>query len=517
MDPKRPPGKTYSESMNEWAAQRQIVHGDRSRLLHPPYDAHPVAKLFGYLFRLLVLFLVPTVVYFVMLRQYAKSDAFNETLGSGLAATLNAQKAESRKAAWSFDGMLTLKSVEAKGAPGAFYEKLDARNIGTRVPLVMLWRKDWVLPRVSIEDLTLALRSGGLGTAPQYQLDGSEDEIRLPNLPSALDPVPKTGAVSTRPPRVLRAGLGIAPDYANLKINGIQTARLQATWGNAPATRGAVTGMQTDLTRTSTGWAVSGNGGTFRLGWLEDMAIEKLAVTVGQEEALMEEILLTRATGGKAALAGRLTFGELPELTAELNLEGVKLQDLIASEPGNLFSVEAGGTVKLSGSLNRATGIRMEGQLNLGAGRIAGLPVLRALSQITGEDQFRQVMIQSGKVDFTSEGSADHGGLIVEIQRLEVDCGSLVRLKGNYRQERIRENTLAEGGIPVDRLKVSGLLQLGLAPHLASKMKPAVLERFFKASADGWLWLDLPVDRLPGGQFTRDIAGQLLEAWNPSP
>ena len=52
--PKRPAGKSYSEVMNEWAAQREFMGGNRSRLLHPPYDAHPVRKVLGYLGRLLV-------------------------------------------------------------------------------------------------------------------------------------------------------------------------------------------------------------------------------------------------------------------------------------------------------------------------------------------------------------------------------------------------------------------------------------------------------------------------------
>lgn len=518
MDPKRHAGKTYSEVMNEWAAQRQIVHGDRSRLLHPPYDAHPVAKLFGYLFRLLVVLLVPAIIYLLLLRQYATSEGFNESMGSGLAATLNAKKAESRKASWTYDGMLTLGSVEAKGAPGAFYDKLEAQNVSTRVPLAMLWRKDWVLPRVSIESLSLALRSGGLGTAPQYHSpNNGEEEIRLPTLPPPSGEMPKTGALPSRQPKVMRAGFGIEPDFANIRINGLQTARLNAVWGSAPATRGTVTGMQTDISRTAAGWEISGNGGTFQQSWLDGMHIEKLAVTLNQHDAHLGEVRFTPATGGKAGLTGRLTLGEVPELTAQLELEGIKLQNLIAAEPGNLFSVEAGGTVKLSGSPNRVTGIRMEGQLTLGSGRLAGLPLLKALSQISGEDQLRQVSIHDGHVDFTSEGSAEHGGLIVEIPRMELNLGPVARLKGQYRQELIRATEDSEGRKTAERLKVSGLLQLGLAPHLAPKFKAVILERYFKASSDGWIWLDLPVDRLPNGQFTRDLAGEMVQAWNTAP
>ena len=81
--PKRPAGKSYSEVMNEWAAQREFMGGNRSRLLHPPYDAHPVRKVLGYLGRLLVVIVIPLAVYLVLLGSYGKSKEFNKTMSDG--------------------------------------------------------------------------------------------------------------------------------------------------------------------------------------------------------------------------------------------------------------------------------------------------------------------------------------------------------------------------------------------------------------------------------------------------
>ena len=70
--------------MNEWASQRNFVQDSRSRLLHPPYDASPGMKVFGYLIRLLAAALVPAVAYVFFLNSYTSGADFNKLLGAGV-------------------------------------------------------------------------------------------------------------------------------------------------------------------------------------------------------------------------------------------------------------------------------------------------------------------------------------------------------------------------------------------------------------------------------------------------
>ncbi len=514
--PKRPSEKTYSDVMNEWAAQRHFVNANRSRILHPPYDAHPVAKFIGYLWRVMAVLVVPLVIYGVILRFYLRSKEFNAALGTGIARTLTAKKAEVHGAMWKTDGILSVMSLQADGGPDAFYEALDARTIGARLPFASLFRKEWILPRVSIGELSLALRSGGIGKVPLYQPEA--DAIQLPSTGEApKSSTPKTGALRQLPADSLTAGYGVKPEVAALQINSLQASRLNVNWGTGPATSGAITGMQTDFTKTTTGWLVSGNGGEFRQAWLDRMKVDKLNLQLGQTEAVIQEANFSRTGGGRGSFAGRVSLGEIPEVTGVMQLEGVALHDLVPAAAGGFFTAEIKGALNLTGSVNRATGIRMEGDLEVVSGRINALPVLKVLEHLTGENQFRLLSLRSGRIRFTSSGAESHGGMVVEVNDFEADCGALLRLKGNLRHEVIPGTATLEGKTTPDNVIVTGVVKLGLAPSLAAQLKPALAARYLKAGSEGWSWLDIEVNGPLNSNFTRALADEILKASKEAP
>ncbi|MDB6069551.1 MAG: hypothetical protein JWL81_722, partial [Verrucomicrobiales bacterium] len=528
--PRRPSEKSYSEVMNEWAAQRQIVHGNRSRILHPPYDANPLVKLLGYLWRIAVVLVVPAAIYLWMLMSYTSGKDFNKQISAGLATTLGAASTSTRGAAWTMDSMLTVKSLEAKGGPASFYGAIQARSILTRVPFPMLFKKDWLLFLVSAEDVSISLRSGGVGTVPIYDLKlDPDEEVQLPGMPGEAEPSPRTGALTpssvpaaspftpapdqaqAQAPVMLRAGLGVAPDFSQMRFNSLQMAHLNATWGGNPATTGSLTGMQSELTRTAAGWVLSGNGGDFRQGWLEGMKVSKLAVTLNPGMAVIEEAVFARPGGGAGQLTGTMSLGEVPALDAVLKLQNARLQDLVNPILGGLFTAEGDAEIKLSGSVNRISGIKMEGEFDLRAGRFNSLPVQKALHQLTSEDQYRLLSIKSGKASFSSAGSSEHGGMIIEIKSFDIDCGPLARMKGRYRQEQIRSLGDLDGNTPVERVKIEGLLEFGVPARITAKLKPEVVARHFKKGDDGWDWLEIPIDSPITGNLSRELAAELVK------
>ena len=509
--PKRPSEKTYSDVMNEWAAQRHFVNANRSRLLHPPYEAHPVAKFIGYLMRVGVLVLIPLAVYLLVLRSYLTSNAFNDSLSSGIARTMDAGNAEARGTQWKLSGILSVKSLEAKGGPGAFYEEFEARTIGTRISFPHLFRREWILPRVSIGELSIALRSGAVGKVPLYQPD--ENDVKLPAAAEMLEtPTPKTSALRSPMGRSLRAGYGVNPDFGAMRINSLQTAQLNVTWGTGPATSGAVTGMQTDFTKSAAGWIISGNGGQFHQSWLDGLKVEKLHMQLGASEAVINEAVFSRKGGGRTNFTGRVVLGEMPEVTGVMQLDGVALQDLVPAAAGGFFTAEVKGLLNLTGSVNRAAGVRMEGDLELQSGRINALPVLKVLEHLTGENQFRLLTLRSGRIQFVTSGTEAQGGLLVEVKHFEADCGALLRLKGSLRYEVTKGIATIDGKVPPDVVKATGLIRLGLAPSLSVRLKPAVANRFLKVESDGWSWLDLIVDDPLNGTFTQAIAAEMQKA-----
>lgn len=503
MDQKRPDGKTYSEVMNEWASQRNFVQESRSRLLHPPYDASPGMKVLGYLFRLMAAALVPLIAYVFLLNAYTSGPDFNKQLGAGVCEALQAGTAEPRASSWSFDGMLIMRGLKAKGRREAFFEQMDAENISTRVPIPMIFQKQWTLGRVSVGELDLILRAGGLGSVP-----------------AAAATTSKTGAVQAPEQNsgVLRAGYGIAPDFAALRINALQAGRLKAAWGKAPATVGGVSEMQTDATRTATGWTIAGKGGSLRQSWLDGLDIEKLALTLTPGLAQIDEARFNFAGNGKATLTGSMTMGELPILNAELKLESFPVQSLVAAGVTDLFMALGTGTVKLSGSVNRTSGIQMDGNLQLTSGRLTGLPLLKMLHQLTGEDAFRQLPVRSGQIEFTTSGSPEHGGLVIDVTKLEVDCGPSARIKATYRQEQIFEAGDIDGKERSERMLFTGIIRLGVPTSLTAKLKPAVVKQFFTPDEDAnWSWLSVPVDGPISAAFTRELAEALLAANTGAP
>lgn len=516
QQPKRPSDKTYSDVMNEWAAQRNLLNADRNRLLHPPFDAHPVARFFGYVVRIALVTIVPAGIFFALLLSHLGSREFNEMLSAGTARTLGAEKAVTQGSRWKFSGMLSMQSLKATGGSDAFYSQLEARNISTRVAFPALFRRAWILPRISLGELSIAFRSGGLGKVPFYPLD--DDGISLPATGGAraAEP-PKTGAVIRPPGGLLRAGYGVDPDFSSLRINEMQTARLNATWGSLPATSGALTGLQTNFTRSTTGWVISGNGGEFRQGWLDGLRVDQLSVKLGAAEAVIDGAALTRPGGAKGTFTGRLTYGEVPEVEGVMQLEDLAFEELVPPAAAGLFKAVGKGRLKFSGSVNRTTGIRMEGELEVQSGRMAALPVLKALNQLTGEDQFRLLSIRSGRVRFVSSGGEGHGGQLVEVKEIEADCGPLLRLNGNLRHENIFEIGDLSGKEAANRLAVTGVIRMGLSAIVTARLKPAVVERFLKKEDSGWAWLEIPVEGPLTPVFTRELAAEILKVSAAAP
>lgn len=519
MDPqKRPAGKTYSELMNEWSAQKNFVKGNRSRLLHPPWDASPFVKFLGYLGRILILIILPAAVFVFMLRGFGRSKEWNDEISRGVATTLGASKAEATGSVWQLDGMFSLVDLQVTGAPDSFYESMRIRNLGTRIPIPAVFRRIWNLPRVSMQELDITLRAGGIGKMPRYEPAPGE-EIQLPSLDAAPDskslfepPGPKTGWVQAPPSRELTAGFGISPDFQAMKFQSLQIARLNAKWGNAPSTSGAVTGLQTDIIQTTAGWSITGNGGVFRQNWLEGLKLTQLAVDLQPDKAVIREVLFAPATGGKAKLAGTIQLGEFPEVDADMSLEGIKVQDLLQSPAANLFTADANGSLHWSGSLNRSSGLAMEGKLDLLSGRVLAFPLLKILDQLTGEEQFRLLTIRSGTVEFRTSGSEEHGGSVVEVKSMNIDCGGLARIRGSLRYELSRATLAPTSSNVSSGPVVSGQIELGISSMAAGHLRPAVANKFFPPGEGGWHWISIPVQSIPGSSFSQPLATAVLEA-----
>lgn len=520
MDQNSPPrGKSYSEVMNEWAAQQAFVKSSRSRLLHPPYDAHPAAKIVGYLVRLIIVLVIPSGIYIALVLKWAGSDDFNSMLTKGLAPTLNAGTVKTTGASWQISGQLAMPSLEATGAPEAFYEKLHAETVTTRVPVPMFIRRDWLLPRVSIASLSLSLRSGGAGTVPIYELKDEDLNMEpfLQNQPSTAPANPKarkTGALTPPSaagfPRPLMAGYGIAPDFSALTFNALLISRLNLTWGETPAAAGSLTEAQSECNRTAHGWKVSVTGGDFAQGWLNSWKIVSSAIDITRSKATIGKTEIKHPGGGTGNFEGGIILGDVPEVSGHLQLENVPLQDLVSPVFASCWNAEVNGDLTLSGSTNRAEGIRTEGTFQITSGRFSPLHLLNALQRFTGETQFASLPMKGGRFTLKTGGAEGKSGIVVEIPSFEISSNT-AKITGHLRYERARPlGTQLNTAATAEKEIVTGVIKIGLPRDLAEKFPPAVAKKFLVPGDEGWSWIELPLNGPPSSDPTAVLASEMV-------
>lgn len=570
--PQRP--RTYNDVMNEWAAQREFLGQSRSRILHPPYDAPLPLKIFGYAWRLAVVVLAPLFVFGALLRNYAKSQDFNDDLQPAVLKHLGAAEGEVTGLAWQLDGRLNARTIEARGGPDSFYHELKAKIVTSHLPMPEVFRKSWLIQAVNVDQLSVFLRTGATGEAPVFESEereelkmnpflsapGAEEESLSPEglpalkpeteeapslerlksrsleapaslledppasrptlddgesksleTPSLLDDPPPAAeeedGLSAAPAPgeekqlLMTAGYGVNPDPDAIRVMLYRGSHVDLRWGGSSVTTGSLLGAVAELARDNAGWALDASGGRFHLGWLRDLELGSLKALISADRLeLRESRLRLPGEPGEIALAGAVAFGALPEADGSLMLKEFPLHRFVTGALADFLQARVTGELKLSGSLNRGTGLEAEGTVTLESGRVAGLPLLRALQTLTGEDQLLQLPVKGGEVRFSTRGSENTGALVVEVSSLEVDCGTLARVEaeGKYEQlPRPPSGTAAgrrAGRSPSDFV-LEGEVRFGLAPYSVKKVPPAILSRYFRQieGKGDWYWISVPL------------------------
>ena len=478
--------KTYSEVMNEWAAQRSFVMSTRSRILHPPYDAPLAVRAFGYLWRAAVVVLVPLAAFLYLVKDYVTSKPFKAGMEKGVISFFDAPRGKLDGVSWRMEnGKLGFRQLMVEDSP--WFDRLDAKDMITEVPLTRVFRKQWTFERLSVGELTVSLKSGVAGAVPVYEFNDEDlDPARLRNSRPAGQEEPK--------PKLLRGGFGIDPDFKSLQLRLVQAGRLNLSWGGGGSTKGSLTGSSAELTKASRGWDFSAAGGEFSQSWMTGLKLVswKAKLTGGGAEA--NEARFTQTGGGEVKLRGSVTFGQNPTLTGDADLTAVRLQEFLPESLSSYVQATASGAVKISGDLNGTTGVGLAGALGVENGRVTGLPVLGALQLVTGEDTYGVLNVRSGKADFTSDGGELTSGLKVNVSELTLNCEPVARLRftGAYQRGTFLDLTTAAGS--ATKVTLTGTLKLGIQASAVGKMKPAVAQKFFSESRDGWHWLTIPVD-----------------------
>lgn len=491
-------GKSYNELMNEWKAQKSFLKRAGSGMLRPGADVTGGSRLWGWTWRILLISSVPLIFYMGIIRIHAKSGEFTNQLAAETTRFLGADNVTFHRSRWDWNGELRTEHVKIQGSPANIFSHAEMANVNTWITAPGVFRSAWHLEKVSIAGATVLLRAGAL---------------------------PRTAAVRSGP-ALLTAGWGINPDFSKLTIDAYECDKLNLKWENSPSTAGELAGSTVEITRNGPGWDFTAAGGTFRQGWMDGVRVTSAVIKIGTDRAVIEKGDFTVAGGGTGSLTGSFTLGEVPEIKATINVENLPFHPFLPEYFHRFIKAVCQGTVTLTGSTNRSTGILMDSKLTLKSGTISGIPVFRALELATGETRLAQPELTGGHLHFTSQGTQEPGSLIIEATDVLLESGTRMKIHFTMRHERKQvlasrvasiKDKAANTQQETINLSTSGTLRIGLPPETAAKLKPSIRMAFINREEDGLQWMEIPCHMGTdddGREFTRDSADRIIALQN---
>ncbi len=486
-------GKSYNEVMNEWAAQKHFLTRATSSLLMPGHHVTGGARVMAWFWRLLLFVGVPILIYMGWLRVHGKSGTFTNELAAETKKFLGADKVDFKRARWDLNGELRVEYMEAAGAPQNIFSSIIASNLDTYIPVPRVFKSRWELEKLGCSRAEIKLRSGS---------------------------TPRVARHDTVAP-VLTAGYGLSPDFSQLSIAAYQCEDLTLSWGSTPSTTGKITGSKAAMVRAGEGlWDMSFEGGGFSQCWLDGLHITRATMRLGPDKVEISRGDFTVPGGGSGTLTGSFTLGEHPEIDALVKVENVQMHRFLREYFQSFVEATGQGTVKLTGSTNRNTGILMEADFAVQSGSLHSIPVLRAIETATAEGGLSAPDITGGRVRFSSRGTAEPGGYVIESQEISLDCGTRLKLGFSVHHERkqVLATNFREAVKSLDQdagesvsLKTSGTFSIGLPPATAAKLKPAIRQEFIQREEQGLQWMDIPFTMEEGGDFTKVACDRITE------
>lgn len=155
----------------------------------------------------------------------------------------------------------------------------------------------------------------------------------------------------------------------------------------------------------------------------------------------------------------------------------------------------------------------MDTRLTVQSGNVSGIPIFRALELTTGETSLAQPELSGGHIHFTSQGSQEAGGQVIEADDVFLDCGTRMKISLTLRHERkqVLAANIQTAKTTGDSVAVStgGTLRIGLPPETAARLKPAIRQEFLTREEQGYQWMDIPF-RMEEGNFTKAAADRMI-------
>ena len=355
--------------------------------------------------RLSILLAVGAVLLYGYLIRKPFSPSFGESLRLAVQEGLGAESVEMGPTGRK-EGQLDLSSLEMEGSEGAFFDRLRARNIKTRMRILSGTAGVWRGEVVSAEQLDVKVKSGS----------------------ERLDSEKVYGAI-------FHEGEGFTFDRVEVEDATI-------SWGYSASTAGGIRNTRLSGKRNETGWRLKMKGGTFSQNWLKDLTIDSLECQISSEGLQIVDAQFSKGEG-KMVLAGRVRGPVVdPQVELSGNMKGFPLAGCLQSEVAAVLNGRVSGEVQLGGSPYGASGITVSSQIVLAPGdEIIVTDEIELLDVISLVDRYRSYK----KIRFRSGGfDLETGKNVAVISDIRLEAKDHARLEGGFLSRRPSDKEISK-------------------------------------------------------------------------
>ncbi len=405
--------------------------------------------------------LVVSALSYFLVRNYLYSDGFRQLLAERASSALRA-KVDLAPLSWQ-DTTGSCARLSAEGQPGAPFSRASAEGLRATVDLDGIRQKEWRVPDVEIEKLS----------------------IELLQTPPAAEPLP-VKAKSLPPPPVEGGGMpwyaGWIPDKFVVKLVRVGEASIHYARDGQDFTAERIQlGMEPG---EGAGMNVFGTGGVLRWGGGKKFNLEEFSGRLSGTTFYLTSLGAHSAEGGTVVHASGEAGPEMVALKADFS--NAEAADLVAEDWRRRLHGMVDGEVELSGPTKAVVA---RGQVRLKQGRLELLPVLDKIADHTKSDGFRRLAISEARTNFRRTPER------LEIRQFFMESPGLLQIKGDA--------DIVDG-------RIDGSFMVGIAPGTL-RWIPGAESRVFRRGDSGLLWASMRVVG-PVDSPSEDLSGRLTDA-----
>ncbi|QTN31279.1 hypothetical protein HZ994_02695 [Akkermansiaceae bacterium] len=384
--------QNFHERLSEWVSSQGFWFQ-----LRYSFSGGGAKGALGYhLFRLFARLLVFTAVAaagtWVFLVKQSGSASYSDQVKETLVEKLRAEEIQLQGLSRQ-QGEFYVSRLAMSGGDETFFTVMEARNLKCQMGLLDGFRKQWDPGPLTISRLDMGLRAGA---------DSAKAAASLGDV--------------------------LFQDLGKMKLDAIVVNDTSLRWGYSERTRGSILGSKMRAQKLADGWRLRFRGGTFTQNWLKRLEIVELDVVFRRQGIVFEKAVLRKNQGYVTFTDLKVTAGERPEVTGNMNLRKIDVAALVPIGVRNFLEGTVSGQFKVFGSTNSADGVGFEGEVMLAGDDVIFLRdrihLLRALSVVDAFNNYRRVDFRDGSFRMKT-----HGGRM-ELSQVDIRAGDLLQMKG---------------------------------------------------------------------------------------